>query len=293
MNNIRTILECPKCAAMVAFEYASSNIKECTCGSVVQRINISNGSIQELKIEPALHTVTVKGYYIKPGTTGEWDKKPFKVLGKMGVWFEESFFSYWFIVFNDGETGFLAEGYGMYSILLPEKTGVIKSSDLANNKIGQITTLTNYQLQKKNSSYYWEVEGELWIENVSANFEVYEYASKKGNLLTIFEWDDHSLNAYHNKPVSFEALNLKNIQEKNPYGKELKCPQCFKTIKIATYPLAQSCTCNSCGTLYAIEKHQPDKKGNNKNNLFEPLLALGTKGVLKNVEYEEIGRAHV
>lgn len=289
MNNIRTILECPKCATLVAFEYASSNIKECTCGSVVQRINFSNGSVQELKVEPALNTVTVKGYYIKPGTTGEWDKKQFKVLGKMGVWFEESFFSYWFIVFNGGETGFLAEGYGMYAVLLPDKTGIIKKSDLANNKIGQVTTLTNYQLQKKNSSNYWEVEGELYLENFSAGFEVFEYANEKGNLLTIFEWANQEVNAYHNNPVSFEALNLTNTQDKNPFGKELKCPNCFKAIKIATYPLAQSCVCAGCGTFYAIENHQPDKKGNNKNNLFDPLLALGTKGVLKDVAYEVIG----
>ena len=289
MSNVRTILECPKCAAMVAFEYASSNIRECTCGSVIQRTNMAKGETQELQVADTLHTATVRGYYIKPGTTGEWEKKTFKVLGKMGVWFEESFYSYWFIVFNDGETGFLAEGYGMYSILVPEKTGIIKSGDLAHNKIGQVATISNYQLQKKNRTYYWEVESELHLENVSAHFEVFEYASAAGKLLTIFEWAGHEINAYFNNPVSFEALNLKNTQEKNPYGKELKCPLCFKPIKITTYPLAQSCVCGSCGTFYAIENHQPDKKGNNGNNLFDPLLPLGLKGILKDVEYEVVG----
>lgn len=289
MSNIRTILECPKCAALVAFEYASSNIKECTCGSVLQRVNVSKESVQELKVEQSLNTVTVKGYYIKPGTTGEWDKKQFKVLGKMGVWFEESFFSYWFIVFNSGETGWLAEGYGLYSVLLPDKAGIIKNGELAYAKIGNVTTLTNYQLQKKNSTYYWEVEAELWIENVSASFEVYEYANENGSLLTIFQWANDKTDAYHNNPVSFDALNLKNLQEKNPYGKEMKCPQCIKPIKLVTYPLAQSCVCNGCGTFYAIERQYPNKKGNNKNNLFEPLLPIGTKGLLKNIAYEVVG----
>jgi Domain of unknown function (DUF4178) len=268
---------------MVAFEHPSSNLKVCTCGSVLQKIN------NELKADNSLNNVTVKGYHIKPGTTGEWEKKQFKVLGKMGVWYEESFYSYWFIVFNDGSTGFLAEGSGMYSILVSEKNPVIKNSDLANNKIGQVVTLTDYQLQKKNNSYYWEVEGELWLDNYSAFFDVYEYAGESGRFFTIFKWANNVADAYHNNPVSFDALNLNNIQEVNPLGKELKCPQCFKAIKMITYPLAQSCTCNSCGTFYAIEKNQPDKKGNNSNNLFEPLLALGTKGVLKGVSYEVVG----
>jgi len=268
---------------MLAFEHALSNLKECTCGAVLQRKN------NELTVEGSLNAVTVKGYQLKPGTTGKWNDKTFTILGKIGVWFEESFFSYWCIVFNNGQTGWLAEGYGMYAILEAEEKSIIVENDLHTLKIGQVAKLSDCQLQKKNSSYYWEVEGELYLKNFAAYFEVYEYASEKGPLYTIFQWKNNVTETYNNYPVSFEALQLKNIQEKNPYGLQLKCPQCFKEIQLVSYPLAQSCACNSCGNFYAIEKKQAIKKGNNKNNLFDPLLALGTKGILKNIPYEVVG----
>jgi hypothetical protein len=285
MARLRTILQCPKCGAMLAFENSLSNLKECTCGAVVQKTE------NELKLADGLNVATVKGYQLKPGSTGRWNDNTFTVLGKMGVWFEESFFSYWCIVFSNEKIGWLAEGYGMYSILLPEEKTIVIENDLRTLKVGQVARLSDCQLQKKNSSYYWEVEGEIYLKNYSAYFEVYEFASEKGMLYTIFQWKEEAIVTYNNYPVSFDALQLKNIQQNSTYGTQLKCPQCFKEIKLVTYPLAQSCTCNSCGNFYAIEKKQPVKKGNNKNNLFEPLLVLGTKGILKNIAYEVTGYA--
>jgi len=289
VSHVRTILECPKCHALVAFDHAASNLKLCTCGSVVHRINTSTGSIQELIIADTLQPVTVTGYYIKPGTTGEWNGKPFRVSGKMGAWFEESFYSYWFIVFTSGETGFLAEGYGMFAVLLPEKSGIITDVDLSRNKVGQVSTLTNYQLQKKNSCYFWEVEGELHLPDFSPNFDLYEYASTGGKRITAFRWGNYHIDAYESFPTYFDALNLKNIQEKDPYGKEITCPNCSKRIKIATFPLAQSCACDGCNSFYAIENHQPVQKGNSGRNWTTPFLAPGAKGVINGIAYEVMG----
>ncbi|MGC4100240.1 DUF4178 domain-containing protein [Ferruginibacter sp.] len=283
MNQPRTILQCPACAAMVAFEWTSSNLKECTCGRVLVKNN------NTLTAENRLNAVTVKGYQIKPGTTGEWDDKTFSVLGKMGVWFEESFFSYWFIVFSNGTTGFLAEGYGLYSILQPEKNEVLNKTNLAVSSIGKTVNATNMQLQKKNSCYYWEVEGEIQVDDFSTYFDVYEYATTGGMLYTMFHWKENNIDTFINYPVSFDELKLKNIQQKNPFGKELQCPQCSKAIKLVTYPLAQSCTCSNCGNFYAIEKSAPVKKGNTKNKQLDPLLAIGSKGILKDIPYEVVG----
>lgn len=276
------ILQCPQCAALVAFEHSTSTLKVCTCGIVLKRKD------NELAVDHSLNAVTLKGYYIKPGTTGVFENRSFTVLGKMGAWFEESFFSYWNIVFNDGKSGYLAEGYGLYSILLPENISGIKNVDLATNKIGQVASTTQYQLQKRNSSVYWEVEGELCLENYAANFKVYEYASEAGGLLTIFEWYN-SINSYNNRPVSFDALELKNLQDSNPYGLQQKCPHCSNDIKIKTYPLAQSCACNKCDSFLTIEKKQLVKKGTNTTRAFENLLPIGTTGLLKGISYEVVG----
>jgi Domain of unknown function (DUF4178) len=268
---------------MVAFEYVESNIKECTCGVVLLKKD------NQLTIAEGLNNVTVKGYQVKPGTTGEWDSRQFRVLGKMGVWFEESFFSYWSIVFKDGTTGFLAEGYGLYSILLEDKQAVIKDSDLSTNKVGQVVINTDYQFQKKSSSFYWEVEGELYLKNFSTYFDVYEYDGEKGKLFTLFKWGDKTTDTFSNNPTSFDDLKLENIQEKNPYGIQLKCLRCSNDIIVSTYPLAQSCTCKGCGTFYSIEKKRLISKGNNKNNVFTPLLPIGATGSIKNISYQVVG----
>ncbi|GAB2828934.1 DUF4178 domain-containing protein [Ferruginibacter profundus] len=283
MSDLRTILQCPKCNAMLAFEYPASNIKECTCGAVLVKKD------NQLTVAEGLNNVTVKGYQLKPGTTGQWEGRQFRILGKMGVWFEESFFSYWCIVFKDGATGFLAEGYGLYSILLEDKQAVIKDSDLGSNKVGQVVINTDYQFQKKSSTFYWEVEGELCLKNFSTYFDVYEYDGESGKLFTLFKWGDKTTETFSNNPTSFDDLKLENIQEKNPYGIQLKCPQCAKEIVISTYPLAQSCTCNDCGTFYSIEKKRLIDKGKNNKNTFTSLLPLGANGIIKNINYRVVG----
>lgn len=268
---------------MVSFEYASSNITCCSaCGNILIRTG------DTLAITQQLNAVTIKGYLLQPGTTGTWNGRTFKVLGRMGVWFEEAFYNYWFIVFNDDTTGFLAEGYGMYAILLPTQEPLITKDDLDNNRIGD-QSASGYQLQKKSVTYYWEAEGELCLPGNSPYFEVFDYAAENGNLLTVFEWPDKPIAVYTDHPVTPGSLALKNTTTGDPYGITLKCRECATDIRVKTYPLSNSCTCGSCGTYYAIEKRSLVRKKANKRNHDDQLLAIGAKGELRGIRYEVIG----
>lgn len=207
----------------------------------------------------------------------------------MAVWFEESYYSYWSIVFNDGLVGMLAEGYGLYAILIEENNPVLQNSKLANPSTGQVLINTDYQFQKKNTCLNWEVEGELLLQHWSTRFEVKEYSSKSGDFFSVFEWNDRSTNIYRSNPTSYDDLKLANTTAKNPYGKRVKCTQCSTEIVIDTYPLAHSCTCNECGSFFSFENNKLINKGNNKNNAFTTIIPIGATGNIKDIDYRVVG----
>ena len=231
---------------------------------------------------------------IQPGTTGKWEKKDFTVLGRFRAWFEESVFNYWTIVFADGEHAWLAEGYGIYSILtdFPNATK-LTLSDFQNDNIGKLRSLYSkdqYILEKKYRSVKFEVEGELYIpDNTVSSFRILEYSNEMGKNLTYFEFGKENIHAFEVTYLDFKDLQLQGLREYDNIGKTFTCTFCSLPIHVKTFPYTQSCACASCGAQYSLNEVADFKKEKKAKTDDVIYLPIGSSGEIDNTKYDVIG----
>ncbi|MGB8192799.1 MAG: DUF4178 domain-containing protein [Chitinophagaceae bacterium] len=284
------IPQCPKCGRVLTFSHEQVNILQCACGAVINRKE--GGTL----IEKPFFVIQNKIELIQPGSFGKWKDRDFKVLGRFRGWFEESVFNYWTILFNDGELAYLGEGYGFYSILKRTTVhGPMASVNLDNLEIGTKKKLIkeiDFILEKKYKSYKWEIEGELYIPESDNIFRLFEFSSGNGQQIALFEFERNYVLAFEVFYASFESMQFTNLRHEANPGKSFTCINCKNQVHVKTYPYAQSCACNNCGMHYEM-KGEGNFKGTGDRNSIDRFseISLGSKGIVKGINYEVIGYA--
>lgn len=284
------ILYCPTCTRVLNFSNDHTTITICqSCGSVVNR-----KKDKTLQAKPQL-IVSNKAAIIQPGTTGIWQGQSFHVLGRFRAWFEESVFNYWTIQFNDGETAWLGEGYGIYSVLKPaiihEQISSRKMGEIRIGELQELTKSSKFILEKKQKAIKWEIEGELYIPGISSTFSVLEFSAVSGKNFSVFEFEKDSILPYEVTYTTFSSLGLKDLREYDNAGKRITCTGCSKPIHVKTYPYAQSCACPSCGLFYSLKDGMDFIKEKSTKGDETIFLPLGSKGDIEGILYEVIGYA--
>ena len=282
------IPQCPKCARVLHFSDEQVNIIQCECGAVISRRE--GGALVVKTFYPILQKVEL----IQPGTFGKWNGKDFKVLGRFRGWFEESVFNYWTILFNDGEIAYLGEGYGFYSILKRTAVqGLTESHNLDGLDIGTKKKLlkgVDFILEKKYKCFKWEIEGELVMPDTSDTFRLYEFSSANGQQVALIEFMKNNIVAFEIFYLPFKSFEFTNLRHAVNPGKQFNCSSCKHPVHVKTYPYAQSCACNNCGTHYEM-KGEGNFRNSGRRNSLDRLseITLGSKGIVKGIEYEVIG----
>ncbi len=286
------IQQCPECSHLLSFTAGHTNIIVCqSCNSTINRNK--DGSLVG---KPHLTILNNKGI-IQPGSTGIWEKKDFTVLGRFRAWFEESVFNYWTIVFSNGDTAWLGEGYGIYSILTDYPLAPkLSSSDFQVDSIGKLRSMDSavrYILEKKYKSTRWEVEGELYIpDNTVSSFRILEFSNAYGRNLTYFEFGKENIHAFEVAYMNFSDLELKSLRQYENAGKTFTCVSCSQEIHVKTYPYAQSCACISCGMQYALNEIGDFKKEKKTKAHEAVYIPIASSGKINDIDYEVIGYVH-
>lgn len=289
MISSNLIQQCPVCSHVLSFTSSHTNIIVCrSCGSTINREKDNKLTSKSQFI------VTNNPGIIQPGTIGVWQGKSFTVLGRFRAWFEESVFNYWTIRFDDDTCLWLAEGYGIYSILKNSDSATkLFSHDIENDHIGELKNFgsaVRFIVEKKYKTIKWEVEGELYIpENRISSFKVVEYSNAYGKNLTYFEFSKDNVFPFEVSYTSFSALQLKNLRQYDNNGKTFTCTNCSKPVQVKTYPYAQSCACSSCGMQYSLNQGMDFKKNKLSKTNDTIYIPLGSVGKIKGVNYEVIG----
>lgn len=105
-------LSCPACGAPVAFRSNASVFAVCSfCKTTVVRHDTdleAVGKMAELQYELTPFQI---------GTSGMFDKRPFQIIGRVKVAYDDGFWNEWYTIFgDDGETGWLAEAQGFLAM---------------------------------------------------------------------------------------------------------------------------------------------------------------------------------
>ena len=111
-------LSCPACGGQVVFKSRASIYAVCSyCKSTLLRQDMElekYGSVAEVQWDqPPLQI----------GTRGKYGFNPFEVIGRYRMAWAEGYWNEWYILFDDGRDGWLAEAQGFYAVLFEDVRG--------------------------------------------------------------------------------------------------------------------------------------------------------------------------
>lgn len=281
------VTPCPVCQRMASFSHSGTNLIECTCGAVLQRKDK-----QELSTVP-VSIVLNKRSGIQPGSKGKWNGRSFTVLGRIYCWFEEAVFNYWTIRWEDDTLGWLGESYGLYYIMETTKVDKYLSVSTLNRSMpgSQVELLdkNEFILNKKQVTFSWEAEGEVFLPFIYTRLTFFDYASPTGEQITIMVGGDDSASPFRVYPVIFDSLSLEGMRQVALPPKTFPCKQCQQPVTILSYPQAQSCVCGNCGTPYSLQNGIDFKKDGHVRTAGAMAIQLGDTGKLRGANYQVVG----
>ncbi|TCO88811.1 uncharacterized protein DUF4178 [Chthoniobacter flavus] len=292
------VLDCPQCGAPVKLRSAAAVFAVCEhCRSMVVVKGASAEAIGEMAVLPP----DLSPFQV--GTRGEWKGRGFEIVGRVRVEWAEGSWNEWCILYDATITGWLAEAQGFLMVSFATEIDHPLSTDVRDYVAGK-------QLQINGQR--WTVndvkqvtcrasEGELPMAATPASkrLSVDLFSSHSG--FASIELTDSGAEIYIGEYADFDALKFANLrpvpgwnaevaQEKNQTT-ALSCPSCGAPVQLRAVGLSMSVVCGSCAVV--IDTSKPEckiiQRADLANRSLAPLLPLGQRGKLFDVDYEVIG----
>jgi hypothetical protein len=285
---------CPQCGGLVPFKTSITTFAVCPyCRSMVVRTDEGIQRLGEMaQLPPDLSPLQL-------GTRGEWDGKPFQLVGRLRLEYSEGSWNEWFAAFPDGQTGWLAEaqGFFMFTTQAPETELPPPPPGLPGN-----VTLggKRYRVVDVKPVTVIAAEGELPDVAPPGSKRTNADLAGEGGAFGTLEFHESGTEAYTGRYATFPELKLTALRpvpgwdgEVKPQegGQALNCPQCGAVVELRAAGQTQTAVCGSCGTL--IDTANPVwrilQASEEKLQKFQPLIPIGARGELEGVTWEVIG----
>lgn len=237
------------------------------------------------------------------GTTGEWMGSGFQITGRVRVGWEEGSWNEWCITYDATKTGWLAEAQGLLMISFPAEA----PADLPKKASGYTA---NAEFEIAND--IWTVDGVKQTHTLAAEGGLpfvavpnekrisVDLTNGKGGFANV-ELSGDGPDLFLGQYVEFDALKLANLKPVPGWNGEvaeernrttaLTCPACGAAVNLRAAGQSMSAVCGSCGAI--IDTATPSleivQKAATALSEIAPLLPIGQRGKIQDVEYEVIG----
>ncbi len=236
------------------------------------------------------------------GMTGRPRKgfRPFRIAGRIqlstgtGTWDE------WYIAFDDGRYGWIAEAQGAFYVMkpmpnpkAPSYTAIQPGMALDFSPYGRFT------VSDRRQALYASAEGELpFAAPPGAVFMYADLSGPDGSFATLDYGDDPELDAFFvGVEVSLQDLGIEGLTawgERKTAAKasSLNCPSCGGPLQLSDPSATVRIACVYCGSLLGEESGKPGKfeiLERLKKPPFRPSLPLGSRGSLSGHPYIVLG----
>ncbi|HYM61692.1 MAG TPA: DUF4178 domain-containing protein [Thermoanaerobaculia bacterium] len=284
-----TQTNCPACGAQITFQYGSSMVVVCEhCHSAVAR---TDRNLEDLgKVAALLDT----GSPLRVGLDGRYGGVTFVISGRVqlqhsmgGVWDE------WYAAFGDGRWGWLAEAQGRFYLTFlvqsPPDIPAISALQPGERVPG---SLNHFVVDEIGEAAARSGEGEIpWRVVPGDRYDYADLSASGGRFATIDYSEDKPL-LFGGKIVTLDELGISKSaagQTTRVKAARLQCPHCGGPIDLRMPDQTQRVTCSHCGSFLDVDEgnlkylHALDHKA------VEPLIPLGTKGKIDNIEWTVVG----
>jgi len=285
---------CPSCGAEVQFKSSISVFTVCDhCRFMLVRHDMDLESLGKTAQLPADVSP------LKIGSRGRYKNTSFEVLGRLKIGWSEGYWNEWFLLFDNGGHGWLAEAMGFF-MLSTEVSGNKKVPPLAGIEVGkeyEIVPSRRFFADDIKDAVCIGSEGELPFKGVEGRKTTsVDLSNNSGEFANIEYSEEDGVHLYIGRYVDFANLELSNLRDlsaemKNIRSAELfKCPSCGGPFSMLTPGLTASVACKYCGsTIDVTNQNLAILSKADKQMKIKPLIPVGSKGKLFGAEWEVTG----
>ena len=282
---------CPGCGAPVEFRSAQSTHAVCGyCQSTVVRqgdVLSRIGKMAELFDD---HSP------LQLFATGTYNKRNFTLIGRLQYKTADGTWAEWNALFDDGESGWLAEDNGAYVFTQPD--AVPRTMPPADRYVlGKQVGVNGkpFSVASNVSAVLISAQGELpKLPPLGQAFDVVELRSASGEVVSI-DYTATPPVVSQGTAVLLDDLALKGLKAdsvKDEKGRQFNCPQCGAPVSVAL-STSKSITCGSCNSLIDLSQGiGGELKAAIQDEPIQPLIALGTLGQLQGTKWQVVGFQH-
>lgn len=315
--------ECPNCGAPVPF--ASAIAVFAVCGhcrsSVVRRDAQVELMGQQAQLPPDISPLQV-------GTKGEFDGRPFTIIGRVRVGYREGTWNEWCADFGDGAWGWVAEAQGFYMVSFevapPDDLPGVAEWRAAEARTSDLPPLIDYRLSQGRQTLMvgrnfsiagtryrvrdtkqTEVlfsEGSLPFLAIPGRAAISGDLGGPGRAFANIEYSNEGIRLFTGRYCTFEELKFRDVRllpgwttkELEPTRRmadALNCVTCGSALELRAAALSMTAVCRSCGSLLDTSHPvvQVVATAAARKSVVEPIIPIGARGTLGGTEYECIG----
>lgn len=201
-------LSCPACGAEVIFKSRSSVFGVCSfCSSTLVRSDLNVASIGKMSELPQDMSP------LQIGTSGAFDGSRFEIVGRQRIGWENGYWNEWYLHFDNGQDGWLADAQGLYMVSFQTRDQIIPAlSQLKVSERIQFNGWT-YTINDIRAVSCVGSQGELPVKSVkgrqSTSVDLVAKDEKFGNI--DYAVDENRL--FFGRYVEFEDLKLMDLRE--------------------------------------------------------------------------------
>lgn len=235
---------------------------------------------------------------LKIGTRGKYKNTAFEIVGRLKVAWSEGYWNEWFLLFDGGGQGWLAEAMGLFMLSAEseETKRVPKLADIRAGAEYQITPSKKFFVDDIKEAVCIGSEGELPFKGVNGRKTTSVDLSNNSGEFANIEYSEDGIHLYTGRYIDFDNLELSNLRDLSADMKKIrsaelfKCPSCGGPFSMLTPGLTAAVACKYCGsTIDVTNSNLAILSKANKQMKIRPLIPIGSKGKLFGAEWEVTG----
>lgn len=202
-------LLCPACGAEVVFKSRFSIFSVCSfCRSTLVRSDLNIDDIGKMSVLPQDMSP------LQIGTSGIFDGSKFEVIGRQRIGWEGGSWNEWYLNFENGHDGWLADAQGFYVVSFQLQDGT-RIPDLSSLSIASFLTINgfSYTVDDIHEVICVGSQGELPVKSVkgrrSTSVDLIGNDEKFGNI----DYSSDHNRLFLGKYIELEKLKLMNLRK--------------------------------------------------------------------------------
>lgn len=289
--------DCPSCGAAVPF--ASSIAVSAVCAFCQSIVVVRGAQVETLGVLAKLPPDVTP---LQPGTRGAWQGRGFELIGRLRVTWEGGSWNEWCADFSGGPQGWVAEAQGFCMVSfrtevddLPDEPAQLHAGQALKmgGRVWSVIDVKEVRCQSGEGQLPFQLTAEWRRLSI-------DLISRDGAFGSI-EVDDEGTSFYSGATMRYPDLALENLRPVPGWSADVEparnqsatlgCPNCGAAVVLRAAGQTMAAVCGSCGSV--IDTANPHlqliQKADERVKRLNPLLPIGQRGRLFDVEYEVAG----